>query len=250
MLPMNRVRSLSLMLSLLGLLAGCAPWPQRADIPTRWVPSPNVDARRIGFVVIHYTSNDSLAPALKTLTSRDARVSAHYLIARDGEILQLVDERARAWHAGDSRWGTQTDLNSVSIGIELDNDGVEPYSPALVDSLLRLLADLRQRHRIPASNYIGHSDVAPVRKVDPGPLFPWRLLASQGFGLWCDTPEALPPPGYDPLLGLRTVGYDTREPGAAIVAFRTHFVPELPMDAPLERDSALIRCLADASLKR
>lgn len=249
MLPIRRHRSLPFLLALLALLGGCA-LPQRAGIPTRWVPSPNFDARRIGFVVIHYTSNDSLAPALKTLTSRDARVSAHYLIARDGEILQLVDERARAWHAGDSRWGTLTDLNSVSIGIELDNDGVEPYPPALVDSLLRLLADLRQRHRIPSTNYVGHSDIAPLRKVDPGPLFPWRLLASQGFGLWCDAPEASPPLGYDPLLGLRTIGYDTREPAAAIVAFRTHFVPELPMEAPLERDSALIRCLADASVKR
>lgn len=235
------------------LLTACAPWPQRAGVPTRWEPSPNFDSRRINFVVVHYTSNDSSAEAMRTMTSREAKVSAHYLIDRDGSILQLVDERARAWHAGDSRWGATTDLNSSSIGIELDNNGREPYPAVQVDALLRLLADLQRRHRFPGANVIGHSDVAPARKVDPGPLFPWSALAAHGYGLWCEPPVAPVVPvaeaasAFDPLLGLRVIGYDTRQTGAAIAAFRLHYVPALPMDAPITRDSALIQCLAEKS---
>ena len=240
------LRAFTLLLA--GLLAACAPLPERAGIPTLWEPSPNFNARSPAFIVIHYTSSASAAHALRTLTNPVTEVSAHYLIQRDGTILQLVDERMRAWHAGESRWGATVDVNSASIGIELDNDGFEPYSPALIDALLKLLADLSERHHVPAANVIGHSDVAPTRKRDPGPLFPWRTLAEHGFGLWCDPPFAPAPPGFDPLLGLRAIGYDTRDPEAAISAFRLHFAPELPTDAPLERDSALIQCLVAASL--
>ena len=229
-------------------LAACAPLPERAGIPTRWVPSPNFNARSPAFVVVHYTSSVSAAHALRTLTNPVAEVSAHYLIRRDGTILQLVDERMRAWHAGESRWGATVDVNSASIGIELDNDGFEPYPAALIDALLALLADLRERHHVPAANVIGHSDVAPARKRDPGPLFPWRTLAAHGFGLWCEPPFPPARAGFDPLLGLRAIGYDTRDAEAAIGAFRLHFVPGLPADAPLERDSALIQCLVGAAL--
>ena len=248
--PLLTARRAALLLAVLVavLLDACAPLPERAGIPTRWVPSPNFNPRSPGFVVIHYTSSASAAHAQRTLTNPLAEVSAHYLIERDGTILQLVDERARAWHAGDSRWGATVDLNSASIGIELDNDGFEPFAPALIESLLLLLADLRERHHVPAANVVGHSDVAPTRKRDPGPLFPWRTLAEHGFGLWCEPPFAPATPGFDPLLGLRAIGYDTRDPEAAINAFRLHFAPGLPADAPLERDSALIRCLIAASL--
>jgi N-acetylmuramoyl-L-alanine amidase len=232
------------------LLAACAPLPQRAGIPTRWLPSPNFNERRPSFVVIHYTSDASAAKALQTLTSRQAEVSAHYLVERDGAVVQLVDERARAWHAGDSLWGAVRDLNSASIGIELDNDGAEPYPTAEIDSLLRLLADLRQRYSLPAANFLGHSDVAPSRKSDPGPLFPWRALAMSGFGLWCDPPYVPSPPGLDALLGLRAIGYDTRQPEAAIAAFRTHYLPGTRADEPIERDAGLIACLAEKSLER
>ncbi|CAN5915892.1 N-acetylmuramoyl-L-alanine amidase [soil metagenome] len=227
-------------------LAACAPMPLRTSLPARWQPSPNFDERRIGFVVIHYTSNDTAAPALRTLTSREAQVSAHYLVDRNGSLVQLVDERARAWHAGESRWGTTTDLNSASIGIELDNNGREPYPQVQIDSLMRLLADLRQRYRLPAANFLGHSDVAPSRKSDPGPLFPWRQLAAAGFGLWCDAPEPSPP-HFDALLGLRAIGYDTRQPAAAILAFRLHYLPGAPLADPIERDAAVIACLIEAS---
>lgn len=232
-------------------LTACAPMPQRTSLPARWQPSPNFDERRVGFVVIHYTSNDTATPALRTLTSPQAQVSAHYFIDRDGSLVQLVDERARAWHAGESRWGTTLDLNSASIGIELDNNGREPYPQVQIDSLMRLLADLRQRHRLPAANFLGHSDVAPSRKSDPGPLFPWRTLAAAGYGLWCDTPLTSPPPeSFDPLLGLRVIGYDTRQPAAAIVAFRMHFLPDALGGEPIERDGALIQCLMQALLGR
>ena len=234
-------------LSLACMLAACAPLPQRAGIPTRWQPSPNFDQRRPRVVVIHYTSDDSAAQALDTLTSPRSQVSAHYFIERGGSIVQLVDERARAWHAGESRWGPVSDLNSASIGIELDNNGREPYPPSQVDSLLRLLSDLRQRYRLSAADFLGHSDVAPGRKSDPGILFPWRLLAEGGFGVWCDPPYPPSPPGFDPMLGLRAIGYDTRQPGAAIAAFRMHYTPGTRSDDPLERDGALIHCLAQKS---
>lgn len=230
-----------------GLLSACAPWHQGTGLPSRWQPSPNFDERRPGFVVIHYTSNLTAADAMRTLTDPKAQVSAHYLVERSGAILQLVDERARAWHAGASRWGAAVDLNSASIGIELDNTGSEPYPPVQIDALLRLLSDLRERYRLPAANFLGHSDVAPTRKSDPGPLFPWRTLAASGFGLWCDPPLAPPPPGFDPLLGLRAIGYDVRQPQAALAAFRARYAPDAPAGEPIERDSALIHCLVQAS---
>ena len=231
-------------------LASCAPLPQRASVPTLWQPSPNFGERLPTFVVIHYTGADSTSAAVRTLTSRQSQVSAHYLISRDGTIVQLVDERSRAWHAGESRWGALVDLNSASIGIELDNDGRSAYPQTQVDALLSLLSDLRQRYRLPAANFLGHSDVAPRRKLDPGPLFPWRTLAASGFGLWCDPPYLEPPPAFDPIVGLRALGYDTRQPEAALSAFRARYMPDAPATDPAERDRALIHCLAQASLDR
>ena len=232
-------------------LAACTPFgPQRAGIATDWRPSPNFDARSVSLVVIHYTAVDTAATALRTLTSPSSRVSAHYLVERGGNIVQLVDERARAWHAGDSRWGPIDDVNSASIGVELDNDGREPYPPAQIAALVRLLADLRDRHGLGAASFVGHADVAPARKSDPGPLFPWRTLGVQGFGLWCEPPWPPAPPGFDALLGLSAIGYDLRQPEAAVRAFRTRFTPEAIDDAPVERDRDLIACLAQASIAR
>ncbi len=232
------------------VLAACAPLPRRAEIPTVWQPSRNFGERLPNFVVIHYTGSDSTTAALRVLSSPQPGVSAHYLIVRDGTLIQLVDERARAWHAGESRWGSSVDLNSASIGIELDNNGREPYPQTQIDALLSLLSDLSRRYRIPAANYLGHSDVAPRRKVDPGPLFPWRTLAANGFGLWCEPPHAEPPPGFDSMLGLRAIGYDVREPTAAVSAFRMHFTPDEPASELDERDRALIHCLLQASVGR
>ncbi|MBK1681387.1 hypothetical protein CKO20_13510 [Rhodocyclus tenuis] len=204
-------------------LAACAPLAPQQGAGT-WVPSPNFDQRRPNYVILHQTSNDNTQRALATLTDPRRKVSAHYLIGRDGTVLQLVDENARAWHAGASWWGGSTDLNSASLGIELDNTGDEPFAEAQIVALLALLDELRSRHRIPAANFLAHGDVAPGRKVDPSAFFPWQRLARHGFGLWCDAPPPAAPPGFDPALGLRALGYDPLKPVAARQAFRRHFV--------------------------
>ena len=245
---LNPLRAAAMLLAC--VVAACTPLPQRAGVPTQWQPSPNFDERRASFVVIHYTGSDTAADALNTLTGRRAGVSAHYLIVRDGTIVQLVDERSRAWHAGESWWGGSFDVNSTSIGIELDNNGREPYPQIQIDALLSLLADLRLRHRLPSTSFLGHSDVAPRRKSDPGPLFPWRTLAAGGFGPWCDPPYPEPPPGFDPALGLRAIGYDVRDFGAAVTAFHSHFTPDEIATELSERDRGLIYCLVRVSLER
>ena len=201
------------------MFAACAPLPQRAGIPTTWQGSPNFDERRPNFVVIHHTSDDSVDQALRTLASPARGVSAHYLIGRDGTVIQLVDERARAWHAGASKWGADTDLNSASLGIELDNNGREPFSDAQISALLRLLADVKERYHIPVANFLGHADVAPRRKTDPSRYFPWKTLADRGFGLWCDPPFPEPPLPFDAALELRALGYDTEDQHEAVLAF-------------------------------
>lgn len=238
---MTSIRTCLLALSL--VLAACAPVPQRAGIPTTWQGSPNFDERKPNFVVIHHTGNDGVDQALRTLKDPARSVSAHYLIGRDGTIIQLVDERARAWHAGESKWGADTDLNSASLGIELDNNGREPFSGTQIASLLRLLADIKERYHIPVANFVGHADVAPQRKTDPSRHFPWKTLADRGFGLWCDPPFAEPPPAFDATAALRALGYDTVNPDAAIRAFNLHFLPDDLASALTERSRGLLYCL-------
>jgi len=191
----------------------------------RWVPSENHGPRQAILIVLHATEQDSVAESLDTLRSRNSggRVSAHYLLGKDGDLYQLVDEERRAWHAGAGRWGTITDVNSASIGIELDNDGVAPFPPVQVAALLRLLDDLCERLDIPRTQVIGHADMAPTRKVDPSHLFPWRTLAEAGFGSWPSDARDEPPPGFDPLLALRLLGYATDDSPAAVRAFHRHF---------------------------
>ena len=235
---------------LLVMMAACAPLPRGQGDGAQWLPSPNFDQRRPNFVVLHQTSNDNAATALATLTDPRRRVSAHYLIGRDGVVMQLVDESARAWHAGDSWWGGLSDLNSASIGIELDNTGDEPFAEPQVLALLALLEDLRTRHRIPAANVLGHGDVAPGRKVDPSRLFPWQRLAQRGFGLWCEAPATAPPAGFDALLGLQALGYDISAPAVTRQAFRRHF---LASDADAELapgEQALLHCLLQKKAQR
>ena len=206
------------------LLNACAPIPRRPPPEINWVASPNFDERRPNLVIIHHTSDDTVDEALRTLTTPERKVSSHYLISRNGEILQLVEERARAWHAGKSWWGGVTDINSISLGIELDNNGGEPFAEAQIDALLGLLEGIRQRYPIPSANFIGHADVAPTRKDDPSALFPWEQLAARGFGLWCDEPLVPAPEGFDLALALTAIGYDPATPEASRQAFRLHFV--------------------------
>ena len=231
------------LVALLLAIAACAPLPQRAGIATEWLASRNFDARRPNFVILHHTSNDTVEQALRTFADPFRSVSAHYLIGRDGRIIQLVDERARAWHAGESKWGAQTDLNSASLGIELDNSGREPFPDAQIAALLRLLADIKERYHLPAANFLGHADVAPRRKTDPSRYFPWKTLADRGFGLWCEPPYAPPPPSFDAGLGLRALGYDTEDDAAAVQAFKLHFLPEETSPGLDERGHALLYCL-------
>lgn len=226
--PARPISWRSLRLALLAaaalLLAACSHAPQRNPI-AQWVPSDNHDARRPVLVVLHFTDQDSVQRSLDTLRTRNAggRVSAHYLVGRDGDLYQLVSDERRAWHAGAGSWGTIGDVNSASIGIEIDNDGHSPFPPAQVQTLIALLEDLCTRWRIPRSAIIGHEDLAPTRKRDPGPLFPWKTLAEAGFGLWpaADAPPA--PAGFDPWLAMRVLGYPIADRSAAVRAFRSRY---------------------------
>lgn len=183
------------------LLAGCSSGPRLNTSH----PSVNHD-NRVQFVVVHYTSAN-LERSLALLTH--GQVSSHYLIGDDasGTIYKLVDESRRAWHAGESEWMGRTWLNSSSIGIEIVNPGYSdtptgrvwyPYSEAQVQSLVVLLKDISKRNGIEPRNIIGHSDIAPLRKLDPGPLFPWKRLADEGLGSgrmprqWLDSSSSTP----------------------------------------------------------
>jgi N-acetylmuramoyl-L-alanine amidase len=210
------------------LLTACAPAPsvkpQRSAL-ARWVPSPNFNARKAQLIVLHHTSIGDASAALRVLRTRNSEgpVSAHYLVEMDGRIDQLVDDNARAWHAGAGQWGDMTDLNSSSIGIEIDNDGVSDFTQPQIQALVRLLADLTARHGIPRTAVVGHGDIAPGRKTDPSVKFPWATLARYGFGLWPDAALVPAPPGFDSLAAMRMVGYDVSNPRAAIVAFHRHY---------------------------
>lgn len=213
------------------LLAACAHAPQQQRSPlAQWVPSPNFDARRPNLIVIHATEEGSARQALDTLRTANSGgpVSAHYLVGKDGAIYQLVDDGDRAWQAGAGRWGTINELNSASIGIELDNDGESPFEPAVIDALIRLLEDLTTRLGIPRDAIIAHADMAPARKRDPGFRFPWQQLADAGFGKWPSGPLVDPPPGFDPWMALRVLGYPLeidKSPGYAdtVRAFHRHY---------------------------
>ena len=237
------INSIRFSVFLLLVLSACAQQPQRAGLPMQMRPSPNFDERRPNFVILHATSNDTVEQALRTLTDPQRRVSSHYLIGREGTVYQLVDERLRAWHAGESKWGADTDLNSVSIGIELDNNGDELFPDIQISALLTLLRGIEERYRIPPANYLGHGDVAPKRKVDPSRYFPWATLGRQGFGLWCDPPWPQPPAAMDAILALRAIGYDVADVEAAVRAFKRHFVPDDNTAELTDRDRSVLYCL-------
>ena len=219
-------RGVSRCLVLLPLLwlAACTT-PVKHNPMAQWVPSPNYNERRPMLIVLHFTDGTTAQGSLNILRSGndEGPVSAHYLIGRDGHIYQLVADEQRAWHAGAGRWGSITDVNSASIGIELDNDGQSAFAPVQIDSLLRLLTDLTGRLRIARTQIIGHEDLAPGRKNDPGPLFPWKQLADAGFGLWPQGPLVDPPPGFDPWMALGLIGYPLDNRVATVQSFHHHF---------------------------
>lgn len=214
------------------------------------IPSPNFDQRPTGgeidILLLHYTGMKSADEALERLIDPDARVSAHYLVDEQGGIFQLVDETDRAWHAGVAHWQGGTDINSCSIGIEIVNPGHEfgyrPFGDRQMAAVIDLGLEIAGRHSIPTSRVIGHSDVAPQRKQDPGELFPWQDLAQAGLGAWFaddyriseNAPELAPGMSgaevVDLQLGLSAIGYQTPGTGlyeteteAVVTAFQRHW---------------------------
>lgn len=190
-----------------------------------WVGSVNFGIRKPNFVIIHHTAQNSTQQTINTfLVKGKSEVSAHYIVGKDGAVVQMVNDYLRANHAGIGKWGNTSDLNSSSIGIELDNNGIDqPFTDAQIRSLLVLLDVLKKRYNIPVANFIGHADIAPGRKNDPR-NFPWKVLAKKGFGLWYDDVLSLPPDDFNAELALRIIGYDTRNLPAAIASFKLHFV--------------------------
>ena len=211
-------------------------------------PSPNFDARKAppDMLVLHYTGMPSGEAALDRLRDPEAGVSAHYLVEEDGRIFRLVAEARRAWHAGVSSWKGQADINAAAIGVEIVNPGhawgYRAFPEAQVAAVIDLVGDIRGRWTIDDDRIVGHSDVAPERKEDPGELFPWKRLAEAGHGLWAE-PAAAPGqgvgegdkgPGVFVLqAGLTRLGYDCAPSGqfdshtAAVVrAFQRHWRQE------------------------
>lgn len=193
-------------------------------ISTEWISTVNFNLRKPNFIILHHTAQDSLAQTLKTFTVTKTQVSAHYVIAEDGRVVQMVNDYLRAWHGGNATWGKNSDINSASIGIELDNNGVKPFSDKQIISLLALLTKLKKDYNIPTQNIIGHADIAPTRKKDPSALFPWKLLAINGFGIWPDEILEPAPTDFNVEQGLRIIGYNTKNLTAAITAFKLHYV--------------------------
>lgn len=232
---------LLLPLALVAALAACTTTPQRNPL-AQWVPSANHNARQPVIIVLHHTDQDSVQQSLDTLRSANSggKVSSHYLVGRKGDLYQLVADSERAWHAGGGRWGSITDLNSTSIGIEIDNDGESPFSAPQIATLLRLLDDLCTRYNIPRSQVIGHADLAPSRKADPSRFFPWQQLAEAGFGIWPKASDGAVPEGFDRWLALQALGYPMDDRAAAARAFHRRFRGSDTLPAELDAEDARI----------
>lgn len=190
-----------------------------------FAPTIHYDLRRPQFVMIHHTAQNSLEQTIRTFQLPHTKVSSHYVIGRNGQVVQMLNDYMRGWHAGSGKWGNITDMNAVSIGIELDNNGKEPYPTEQINALLTLLDTLKTKYRIPQKNFIGHSDFAPGRKDDPNSFFPWEVLAERGFGIWHNESYLVaPPPTFNTTDALRIIGYDTSNLRAAIQAFKRKFI--------------------------
>lgn len=196
-------------------------------------PSPNFDSRDgtpVSILVLHYTGMESADAALERLTDPAAKVSAHYLVAEDGTVIRMVAEDMRAWHAGLSYWRGIRNINAASIGIEIVNPGHEfgyrPFTEPQMQAVLLLVKDIVARHGIAPANVVGHSDVAPARKEDPGELFDWRLLARHKLALGPVKPVTDPHwTDAGTLMALERLGYDVADAVAAVRAFQRHFRP-------------------------
>ena len=255
------------------LVPSCLPHDTALLVPEHWVPSPNFGERAEGSVIdmllLHYTATPTNAYALELLTSPEAGVSSHYLIDGEGRIFQMVAEQHRAWHAGEAVWAGDSDINSCSIGIEIQNQGaalakVPAYGKAQMDAVVALCKDIVQRHNIEPHRVLGHSDVAPHRKQDPGAHFDWQRLAREGVGLWFDqisTDEQLPLElnNSDEIKGLQEklceIGYGLEITGEfderthlVVTAFQRHYRPSL-VNGALDRQTADLIDLLLAKIK-
>ena len=210
-------------------------------------PSPNFDERAlpVTMIVLHYTGMADAQSAIDRLRDPAAKVSCHYLVAEDGTILNMVAEDKRAWHAGQSHWREWTDVNSASIGIEIVNPGHEfgyrPFPDEQIAAVVRLVQEITDRWEITRGNVVGHSDIAPRRKRDPGELFPWATLAKLRLALPRPT-RNLMDPGWTEggfLLALERFGYDVADKMAAIMAFQRRFRPEL-IDGEIDAECRMI----------
>jgi len=223
-----------------------------SDLPILDAPSPNFNERRlpVSMIVLHYTGMRTAAEALARMRDPAAEVSAHYMIDEDGTIHRLVDEEKRAWHAGRAHWRGITDINSASVGIEIVNPGHEhgyrPFPEAQMASVIPLVAEIKTRHSITRGNVVGHSDVAPARKQDPGELFDWHALARLRLALPRPTRNLVDPgwPDAGFMLALERFGYDVADAPAAVTAFQRRFRPEM-IDGEIDGEC---RCLLLALL--
>jgi N-acetylmuramoyl-L-alanine amidase len=200
------------------------PLQDSVGVGAGFVGTTNFSMRRPNYVIIHHTAQNSCEQTLKTFTLPRTQVSAHYVICKDGTVHHMLNDLLRGHHAGASKWGNATDLNSSSIGIEIDNNGVEEFTDAQINGLLGVLQRLKKAFNIPVANFIGHADIAPGRKVDPGRNFPWQKLSEQGFGYWYDTTNVQVPTDFNAMQALRVIGYDIKVDTNAIQSFKLHFV--------------------------
>lgn len=229
------------------------------ELVHREAPSPNWNERLlpVSMIVLHYTGMPTAAEALERMCDPEAQVSAHYMIDEQGVVTQMVDEGKRAWHAGKSYWRGITDINSASVGIELVNPGHEwgyvPFADAQMEALIPLLADISDRHDVPRANVVGHSDIAPARKQDPGELFDWEMLSE--YGLVLPTPRPRMRLIYDEpgafFLALERFGYDISDGRAAIAAFQRRWRPRI-IDGELDGEigALLFELLLERDLGR
>ncbi|MGJ8743523.1 N-acetylmuramoyl-L-alanine amidase [Polaribacter sp.] len=212
------------------------------------IKSQNFNLRKPNLIVIHHTAQDSCKQTYRTFALKRTQVSSHYVICDDGSVTQMLNDLVRGWHAGEGRWGKNTDINSVSIGIELDNNGKEPFSEAQTTSLLLLLEKLTKKYKIPYQNIVGHADIAPGRKVDPSGLFPWKKLADNGFGIWFDKEKlktVVLPLGFNARFALKFIGYNTDNLENAIYSFKLRFNSEEVSETLSEKDKKILFLLMD-----
>lgn len=203
------------------------PSGQTLATAAAWVGTTNFNLRKPNIVVIHHTAQNSCEQTLKTFTTPRTQVSAHYVICKDGTVHHMLNDYLRAWHGGVGRWGSIQDVNSSSIGIELDNNGAEPFPQPQLSSLILLLDSLKKKYVIPTGNFIGHADIAPTRKVDPNIHFPWKSLAEKGYGIWWrDTAGVTVPEPFNSLQALRIIGYDVRDSAAVFSAFKRKYLQQ------------------------